>query len=46
MTANLPDSPPMNTDIDYYRTFLDFFVNVAMLVVHCLLGEEKQMLAL
>ena len=31
MTANLPYGPPMNTDNDYYRTFLsDFFVSVAM----------------
>ena len=26
MTANLPYSPPMNTDTDYYQTFSDFFL--------------------
>ena len=46
--ASLPYGPPMNTDIDYYRTFSDFFmlVSVAMLVVRYLLGEEKPVLAL
>ena len=36
--ASLPYSPPVVTDIDYYRTFLDFFmfVSVAMLVVRYL----------
>ena len=28
MTANLPYSPPMNTDNDYHQTFFaDFFVS-------------------
>ena len=42
MTANLPYGPPMNTDIDYYLTFLfsDCFVSVAMLVVRYLFGLE------
>ena len=46
--ARLPYGPPVNTDIDYYRTFSDFFmfVSVAMLVVRYLLGEEKPVLAL
>ena len=46
--ASLPYDPPVNTDIDYYRTFSDFFtfVSVAMLVVRYLLGEEKPVLAL
>ena len=46
--ASLPYGPPVNTDIDYYRNFLDFFmfVSVAMLVVRYLLGEEKPALAL
>ena len=46
--ASLPYGPPVNTDIDYYRTFSDFFmfVSVAMLVVRYLLGEEKPVLAL
>ena len=39
MTANLPYGPPMNTDIDYYRPFIDFFVSVAMLVLRYLLRE-------
>ena len=31
ITASLPNGPPMNTDIDHYRTFSDvFFVSVAM----------------
>ena len=41
MIASLPYGPPVNnTDIDYYRTFLDFlfFVSVAMLVVRYLLS--------
>ena len=35
ITASLPYGPPVNTDIDYYRTsfFSDFFVSVAMLVL-------------
>ena len=46
--ASLPYGPPVNTDIDYYRTFSDFFmfVSVAMLVVRYLLGEEKPVNAL
>ena len=46
--ASLPYGPSMNTYIDYYRTFSDFFmlVSVAMLVVRYLLGEEKAVLAL
>ena len=46
--ASLPYGPPVNTDIDYYRTFSDFFmfVSVAMLVVRYLLGEKKPVLAL
>ena len=49
ITASLPYGPPVNTDIDYYRTFffgLLFFVSVAMLVVQYLLGEEKPVLVL
>ena len=40
--ASLPYGPPVNTDFNYYQTFLDFFifVSVAMLVVRYLLGEE------
>ena len=36
--ASLPYGPPVNTDIDYYRNFSDFFmfVSVAMLVVRYL----------
>ena len=47
--ASLPYGPPVNTDIDYYRTFFRLvfiFVSVAMLVVRYLLGEEKPVLAL
>ena len=44
--ASLPYGPPMNTDIDYYRTFFGLFVSGAMIVVRCLLGEEKPVLAL
>ena len=46
--ASLPYGPPVNTYIDYYQTFSDFFlfVSVAMLVVRYLLGEEKPVLAL
>ena len=36
MTASLPYGPPVNTDIDYYRTFfsdLFVFASVARLVV-------------
>ena len=43
--ASLPYGPPVNTDIDYYRTFF-MFVSVAMLVVRYLLGEEKPALTL
>ena len=45
--ASLPYGP-VNTYIDYYRNFSDFFmfVSVAMLVVRYLLGEEKPALAL
>ena len=47
MTANLPYGPLMNTDIVFYRTFFGLFiVSVTMLVVRCLLGEEKPVLAL
>ena len=46
--ASLPYGPLVNTDIDYYQTFSDFFmfVSVAMLVVRYLLGEAKPVLAL
>ena len=47
--ASLPYGPPVNTYIDYYQTFSDFFfmfVSVAMLVVRYLLGEEKPVLAI
>ena len=35
ITASLPHGPPVNTDIDYYRTFSDLliFASVARLVV-------------
>ena len=35
ITASLPYGPPVNTDIDYYRTFfgLVYFYSVARLVV-------------
>ena len=35
ITASLPHGPPVNTYIDYYRTFfgLVYFCSVAMLVV-------------
>ena len=46
MTVNLPYGPPMNTDIDYYRPFFDFFVSDTMLVLQYLLREEKPVLAL
>ena len=50
MTASLPYGPPMNTDIDCYRTFFfaDFFVSVVLCisVVRYLLGEEKPKLVL
>ena len=38
MIASLPYGPPVNTDIDYYRTFSHFycFVSVARLVVRYL----------
>ena len=42
MTANLPFSPLMNTDNDYYRTIL--FGLICRL--RCMLGEEKPVLAL
>ena len=46
--ASLPYGPSVNTYIDYYQTFSDFFmfVSVATLVVRYLLGEEKPVLAL
>ena len=54
--ASLPYGPPVNTDIDYYRTFFGLFIylfffffgggSVAMSVVRHLLGEEKPVLAL
>ena len=47
--ASLPYGPPVNIDIDYYRTFFSYFfmfVSVAMLVVRYLLGEKKPVLAL
>ena len=44
MTANFPYGPPVNTDNDYHRTFLDLFVSD--LVVRYMLGEEKPVLAL
>ena len=48
MNASLPYGPPVNTDIDFYRFFSDFycFVSVVLLVVRYLLGEEKPVLAL
>ena len=48
ITAILPYGPPVNTDIDYYRTFffgLVYFCSVARLCDN-LLGEEKPVLAL
>ena len=41
--ASLPYGPPVNTDIDYFRTFfgLFIFVSVAMLVVRYLLGDKS-----
>ena len=46
MTANLPYSSPLNTDNDYYRTFIvDFFLSDAMLVVRHFLREEKPVLS-
>ena len=45
MIASLPYGPPVNPDIDYYRTFFSF-ISVAMQVVRQLLGEEKPVLAL
>ena len=47
ITAILPYGPPVNTDIDYYRTFfgLVYFCSVASLC-DTLLGEEKPVLAL
>ena len=49
MIASLVHKTPVNTDIDYYRTFFRtfyFFVSVAMLVLRYLLGDEKPVLAL
>ena len=48
MIASLPYGPLVNTDIDYYRTFVGLFVfvSVAMLVVQYLLGEGKPVLTL
>ena len=41
MTANLPYSPPMNTDNDYYRPFFsDLFISDAMLVVRYMLEKH------
>ena len=45
--ASLPYGPPINTDIDYYRTsFFRLFVSVATIVVRYLLREEKPVLVL
>ena len=41
MTANLPYDPPINTDIDYCRTFF-IFVSVAKLVVQYLLATTTK----
>ena len=49
ITANLPYGPPVNTDIDDYRTFFGIvyiFASVAKLVVRYVFGEEKPVLAL
>ena len=49
ITASLPYGPPVNTDIDYYRTFFGLFYFCKCCVVSCaifLLGEEKPVLAL
>ena len=48
LTASLPYGPPVNTDIDYYRTFSDLFIfaSVAKLVVRYVFGEERPVLAL
>ena len=50
-TASLPYGPLVNTDIDYFRTFLLLFgffhIRHAMLVMlYFVLGEEKPVLAL
>ena len=50
-TASLPYGPLVNTDIDYFRTFLLLFgffhIRHAMLVIlYFVLGEEKPVLAL
>ena len=50
-TASLPYGPLVNTDIDYFRTFLLLFglfhITHAMLVMlYIVLGEEKPVLAL
>ena len=45
MPTNFPFGPPMNTDNDYYQTFLaEVFVSHAKL--QYLSGEEKPVLAL
>ena len=48
MTANLPYSPPMNTDNDYYLTiFWTYkFVSNTRLFAQYMLREEKPVLAL
>ena len=49
ITASLPYGPPVNTDIDYYQTFLPdlfIFASVAKLAVRYVFGEEKPVLAL
>ena len=46
MTASLPYGPPVNTDIDYFRTFFRLVYFVAKLVVRYVFGEEKPVIAL
>ena len=49
ITASLPYGPPVNTDIDYYRTFFGLVYFCKCCEVSCaifLLGEEKPVLAL
>ena len=48
ITTSLPYGPPVNTDIDCYRTFYGFvyFASVAKLVLRYVFGEEKPVLAL
>ena len=43
ITASLPYGPPVNTDIDYYRTFfgLVYFCSVARLVVRYFVRRRK-----